>query len=118
MDSRQSRFGVSGPPLTSRQIYWKRHIDVRFLTSNAGWTGQAMVEVLKLKADESAPNGAAWVLIQRQGELFAVNGVAKGNAIDASFAPQAFDSAEEAIKASVAWADLLEIPVIYVRDEP
>ena len=76
-----------------------------------------MVEVLKLKADESAPDAAAWVLIQRQGELFAVSGVAKGKTIDASFAPRGFDSAEEAIRASVAWADLLEIPVIYVREE-
>jgi len=76
-----------------------------------------MVEVLKLKADESSPNVAAWILIQREGPHFAVSGVAKGKTIDASFAPRGFDSAENAIKASVAWADLLEIPVIYVRED-
>jgi hypothetical protein len=76
-----------------------------------------MVEVLKLKADESSPTVAAWILIQKEGPHFAVSGVAKGKAIDASFAPRGFDSAENAIKASVAWADLLEIPVIYVREE-
>jgi hypothetical protein len=76
-----------------------------------------MVEVLKLKADESAPDAAAWILIQREGADYAVSGIARGKAIDASFAPRGFDSAETAIKASVAWADLLEIPVIYVRDE-
>jgi hypothetical protein len=75
-----------------------------------------MVEVLRLKADESAPNAAAWILIQRTGDHFSVTGAAKGKAIDASFAPRGFDSAEKAIKASVVWADLLEIPVIYVRD--
>jgi hypothetical protein len=75
-----------------------------------------MVEVLTLKADESAPNAAAWILIQGKDDHFSVSGVAKGKAIDASFAPSGFDSAEKAIKASVAWADLLEIPVIYVRD--
>ena len=76
----------------------------------------AMVEVLRLRADEDAPNASAWILIQRKGEEFSVTGAARGKAIDASFAPRGFDSAEKAIKASVAWADLLEIPVIYVRD--
>jgi len=75
-----------------------------------------MVEVRNLKDDEIAPAAPAWVLIQKDGDHFAVRGVAKGKTVDASFAPRGFDSAERAIKASVAWADLLEIPVIYVRD--
>ena len=75
-----------------------------------------MVEVRNLRDDKMAPETAAWVLIQKTGENFSVSGMAKRNAIDASFAPRGFESAESAIKASVAWADLLEIPVIFVRD--
>ncbi len=76
-----------------------------------------MVEVRNLKDKETAPKSPAWVLIQKRGGGFSVCGVAKGKAIDAAFAPRGFDSAEKAIKASVAWADLLEIPVIYVKED-
>jgi hypothetical protein len=75
-----------------------------------------MVEVRNLNDNEVAPTASAWVLIQKRGDHFSVRGVAKGEAIDASFEPHGLDSAEKAIKASVVWADLLEIPVIYVRD--
>ena len=75
-----------------------------------------MVEVRNLKDHEAAPQTASWVLIEKTDGNFSVVGMAKGKTIDASFAPRGFESAESAIKASVAWADLLEIPVIYVRD--
>ena len=76
-----------------------------------------MVEVRNLRNKENAPKSPAWVLIQKRGGGFSVSGVAKGKTIDAAFSPRGFDSAEKAIKASVAWADLLEIPVIYVKEE-
>ena len=75
-----------------------------------------MVEVRNLKEEDAAPHTAAWILIQKTGGAFTVSGAAKGKTIDASFSPRGFDTAEKAIKASVAWADLLEIPVIYVRE--
>ena len=75
-----------------------------------------MVEVRNLQDSEKEPQGASWVLIEKTGDHFAVCGRAQGQAIDASFAPRGFDTAEQAIKASVTWADLLGIPVIYVKE--
>jgi hypothetical protein len=75
-----------------------------------------MVEVLNLTDGEAEPDGAAWVLIEKKADEYIITGRASGRTIDASFAPCGFDTAEAAIKASVAWADLLGIPVIYVRD--
>ena len=75
-----------------------------------------MVEVRNLQGDKVEPRGVSWVLIEKFGENFTVCGKAQGKAIDASFAPRGFDTAEQAIKASVTWADLLGIPIIYVRD--
>jgi hypothetical protein len=77
-----------------------------------------LVEVRNLADGEAAPSGAAWVLIEKVGETFAVNGQANGNSIAASFSPRGFDTGEAAIKASVAWADLLGIPLIYVKGLP
>jgi hypothetical protein len=75
-----------------------------------------VVEVRNLQDNEIEPRGASWVLIEKMGGNFAVSGKAQGKAIDASFAPRGFDTAEQAIKASVTWADLLGIPIIYVRE--
>jgi hypothetical protein len=75
-----------------------------------------VVEVRNLQDSESEPQGTSWVLIEKMGDNFAVCGRAQGKAIDASFAPRGFDTAEQAIKASVTWADLLGIPVIYVKE--
>jgi hypothetical protein len=75
-----------------------------------------VVEVRNLGSNQAGPDGAAWVLIEKVGDKYSVTGRASQKAIDASFAPREFDTAEEAIKASVVWADLLGIPVLYVRD--
>jgi hypothetical protein len=75
-----------------------------------------MMEVRNLRPDETQPSGPAWVLIEKIGDKYAVRGQANHKAVDASFAPSDFDTAEVAIKASVAWADLLGIPLLYVKD--
>jgi hypothetical protein len=75
-----------------------------------------VVEVRNLQGDVGEPKGGSWVLIEKMGDNFSVSGKAQGKTIDASFAPRGFDTAEQAIKASVTWADLLGIPVIYVKE--
>jgi hypothetical protein len=55
-------------------------------------------------------------LIEKAGDRYAITGRAQRESIDAFLAPRAVESAEVAIKASVAWADLLGIPLIYVRE--
>jgi hypothetical protein len=62
------------------------------------------------------PKGAAWILIEKDGGRFALSGRACRGRIDASFTSRGLDTPEAAIKASVAWADLLDIPLIYVRE--
>ena len=76
---------------------------------------ERIVEIRGLAGDMS-PKGAAWVLIEKAGDRYAITGRAQRESIDAFFAPRAVESAEIAIKASVAWADLLGIPLIYVRE--
>jgi hypothetical protein len=78
--------------------------------------GGSVVEVRNLHDNDGEPKETSWVLIEKMGENFSVTGKAQGKTIDASFAPRGFDTAEQAIKASVTWADLLGIPVIYVRE--
>jgi hypothetical protein len=73
------------------------------------------VEVRRLTG-EMAPNGAAWVLIEKEGEGFAICGRAHRSAIDASFVSHGLNTPEVAIRASVAWADLLDIPLLFVRE--
>jgi hypothetical protein len=74
------------------------------------------VEIRNLVGD-TRPTGAAWVLIEREGDRYAIRGYAQREAIDAFFVSRGVESAEVAIMASIAWADLLSIPQIYVRDE-
>jgi hypothetical protein len=75
-----------------------------------------VVKVRNLQDDAVEPRGVSRVLIEKLGENCTVCGKAQGKAIDASFAPRGFDTAEQAIKASVTWADLLGIPIVYLRD--
>jgi hypothetical protein len=76
---------------------------------------RSIVEIRGLAGDMS-PKGAAWILIEKAGDRYAITGRAQRESIDAFFAPRGAESAEIAIRASVAWADLLGIPLIYVRE--
>ena len=74
-----------------------------------------MVEVRELGPEESAPEGAAWVLIDKEDGKFKVSGQAAGTDRPVFFSRPGFASAEEAMKASIAWADLLAVQILYVR---
>jgi hypothetical protein len=72
------------------------------------------MEVRKLEGATN-PEGTAWIVIEREDNLFTIEGnVGKG--VQPSFRSRGIRSPELAIKASVAWADLLSIPRLYVRE--
>jgi hypothetical protein len=76
-----------------------------------------MVEVRNLKEDEPCPpEGEAWILIEKRGDLYFVRGQSKDASVEASLAATGVDSAKVAIKGAEAWADLLMAPIIYVRN--
>ena len=74
-----------------------------------------MTEIRTLRDGDSVPEDAAWVSIKKEDGKFNVSGQAAGLDKPVFFAGPGFDTAEEAIKASVAWADLLGAGVLYVR---
>jgi hypothetical protein len=77
-----------------------------------------MAEIRRLKKDApSPPDGEAWILIEKQEDLFFVRGQSKDAKVEASLAATGVDSAKVAIRGAEAWADLLMATVIYVRDE-
>ena len=70
-----------------------------------------MVEVRSWNAEDE-PEGA-WIMIEKRGGDYFVTGRQNRAAVD----PDAsFDTPEAAIRAATTWADLLAIPVLYVRD--
>jgi hypothetical protein len=76
-----------------------------------------MVEVRSLKEDEPyPPEGEAWILIEKRGELYFIRGQSRDASVEATLAATGVDSAQVAIKGAVAWADLLMAPIIYVRN--
>ena len=60
------------------------------------------------------PEGGAWIMIEREDDLFTIKGNF-GKGPQPSFESRGIRSPELAIEASVAWADLLSIPRLYVR---
>ena len=77
-----------------------------------------MSEIRSLKKNEpSPPDGEAWILIEKRGDLYFVRGQSKDARVEASLAATGVDSVKVAIKGAEAWADLLMASVIYVRDE-
>jgi hypothetical protein len=75
-----------------------------------------VVEILKLNATDDFPGGDAWILIEQREGLYFVRGQARGMTVEASLAATGMDSSEVAIRAALAWADLLTVPFIYVRE--
>jgi hypothetical protein len=76
-----------------------------------------MVEVRSLAVDAGAPPGDDWVLVEKRGGSYFVSGRRSGKTLDASVAPAGVGSPEAAIHAATAWADLLGVSLLYVRDE-
>jgi hypothetical protein len=85
-------------------------------SSTVAYREDPMVEVRNLQPDVATPKGDAWVLIEKTGAEYLISARAKGRTVDAALAPRGFDSAEAAIRAATGWADLLQIPLLYVRD--
>ena len=72
------------------------------------------MEVRKLD-NATNPDGGAWIVIEQEDDQFTIIGkVGKGS--PPSFWARGIHSPELAIRASVAWADLLSIPRLYVRE--
>lgn len=71
-----------------------------------------MVEVRNLARDESVPAYAPSVIIERAGIRFNVTGFSPG------YVPNPFDSFDEALHVSRAWAEANDVPVVYIRDIP
>jgi hypothetical protein len=59
------------------------------------------------------PEGDAWLVIERERGLFAIEANVGGAS---TFRSRGIDSPELAIKASAVWADLLSIQRLYVRE--
>ena len=77
------------------------------------------MEIRSLEQTESSPpQGEAWILIEKKGDLYFIRGQSKDASVEASLAATGVDSARLAIKGAEAWADLLAADVIYVRDDP
>lgn len=77
-----------------------------------------MVEIRSLKNNEAyPPEGEAWILIERRGDLYFIRGQSKDATVEASLAATGVESAKVATKGAEAWADLLMAPVIYVRED-
>jgi hypothetical protein len=74
-----------------------------------------MVEIRDITTDEQPPAGADWVLIERTGERYVANGSAAGKREATFYTPAPFDALDTAIKASSTWAEINDVPVIYVR---
>jgi hypothetical protein len=78
-----------------------------------------MVEVRRLKQTEAfPPPGRAWILIEKRDGLYFVRGQSKDASVEASLGATGTDSAAVAIRGAEAWADLLMVDVVYVRDDP
>jgi hypothetical protein len=77
-----------------------------------------VAEIRRLKKNEpSPPDGDAWILVEKQGDLYFVRGQSKDATVEASLAATGVDSAKVAIRGAEAWADLLMASVIYVRED-
>jgi hypothetical protein len=76
-----------------------------------------VIEIRNLKKTEPyPPDGEAWILVEKRGDLYFVRGQSKGASVEASLAVTGVDSLKAAIKGAEAWADLLTASIIYVRD--
>ncbi len=78
--------------------------------------GATVAEVREISFKEYPPKGADWLLIERAGDKFTVNGSATGKREATFFVPRAFDTIDSAISPAKGWAELNDVPVVYIRD--
>ena len=74
-----------------------------------------MTEVRDIEVAATPPANEDWVLVERAGSKFAANGAV--TAIDGMgvFKPEPFDTLDEAVTASLVWAEKNDVPYVYVR---
>ena len=78
-----------------------------------------MVEVRNITNTENPPENADWVLIQKTtGGKYAASGSVAGKRDATFFTPRPYDTVAEAIRASKAWCETNDVPVVYVKDIP
>jgi hypothetical protein len=74
-----------------------------------------MAEVREIEKEDALPEGD-WVLIESRGKWsYVAKGSAAGKNDATFFTPPGFTTLDDAINASLAWAELNEVPVVYVR---
>jgi hypothetical protein len=74
-----------------------------------------MAEVQNIAKGASPPEDQPRIVIEHAGGRFVANGFSPGKAPGAFWAPPAFESLEDAIEASIAWADQNNVATVYVK---
>jgi hypothetical protein len=74
-----------------------------------------MVEVREIEKDEALPDGE-WVVIEPRGNWsYVANGSVGGKNEATFFTPPAFTTLDDAINASLIWAEQNEVSIVYVK---
>lgn len=75
-----------------------------------------MVEIRDISASDTPPDTVDYLLVERAGDKFVVNGAATSGPKSATFFRAApYDTEKVAVAAAVAWAERNGVPVVYVR---
>jgi hypothetical protein len=74
-----------------------------------------MVEIREIPNDELPPEDVDCVLIEKSGSKFVAKGSVGAPRSPTFYTPPAFPALEAAIEASMSWADLNDVPVIYIK---
>ena len=74
-----------------------------------------MTQVKDIETRDTLPEGGDCVLIEKANGKFVANGSV--TAIDGAgvFEPEPFDTLDEAVTASLVWAEENDVPFVYVR---
>jgi hypothetical protein len=75
-----------------------------------------MVEVQNISQNEKLPEGEDFVMIEKAGNMFVVNGSVAGQRAATFFTPPPFETLVAAIGAAQTWAEANNVDVVYVRD--
>lgn len=74
-----------------------------------------MVEIRNIQSRERYPEDAYCVIIEFAGGRFAANGHGTEKGRETFWRPSAFDTVDEAIASSIAWASSNSVPIVYVK---
>lgn len=74
-----------------------------------------MTQIKDIDGASKPPEKEDWVLIEKVDGKFVADGSLSAIDGPAYFQPEPFDTLDEAVTASLAWAEQNEIPFVYVR---